>query len=318
MMFGLHSNAEIGYLTALGETLFSTILQCSGGSGGGGGKGQDAAVKQMIDKFLDTLPQCFVMLDLFAKAKERTPMVVVCLQECERMNTLITTIRTSLEDLDAGLKGQLNITDDMEALAGKMYINNQPDLWVKYAYFSLKDLLTWWDDLLMRIAQLDEYQDEMTPPKSLWISGMFNPMSFLTAIKQATARAKGLPLDGMDLKTTVTNERDAANVTEAAEEGAFIHGFTLQGAAWENGRGGEQGSLGEMVPKELTPELPVMLVTAIERHLQVTTGFYTCPVYITTLRGGTFVFPALLRMESEDTDAKYWILMGAALFMQPE
>jgi dynein heavy chain len=122
----------------------------------------------------------------------------------------------------------------------------------------------------------------------------------------------------MDLKTTVTNERDTANVTEAAEEGAYIHGFTLQGAAWENGRGGEQGSLGEMVPKELTPELPVMLVTAIERHQQVYVGFYTCPVYITTLRGGTFVFQALLRMESEDTDAKYWILMGAALFMQPE
>jgi len=63
-MFGLHSNAEIGYLTALGETLFTTILQCSGGSGGGGGKGQDAAVKAMIDRFLDTLPQCFIMLDL--------------------------------------------------------------------------------------------------------------------------------------------------------------------------------------------------------------------------------------------------------------
>ena len=35
-MFGLHPNAEIGYLTTLGETLFSTILSCSGGSGGGG------------------------------------------------------------------------------------------------------------------------------------------------------------------------------------------------------------------------------------------------------------------------------------------
>jgi hypothetical protein len=44
-MFGLHSNAEIGYLTGMGETLFSTILQCSGGSGGGGGKGKDAVVK---------------------------------------------------------------------------------------------------------------------------------------------------------------------------------------------------------------------------------------------------------------------------------
>jgi len=188
-MFGLHSNAEIGYLTALGETLFSTILQCSGGSGGGGGKGKDAAVKGMIDKFLGELPQPFIMLDLFAKAKERTPMVVVCLEECERMNILTDTIRKSLEDLDAGLKGQLNITEDMEALSAKMFINAQPDLWVKYAYFSLKDLLTWWDDLLMRIAQLEEYQDEMIPPKSLWISGMFNPMSFLTAIMQATARA---------------------------------------------------------------------------------------------------------------------------------
>jgi len=107
----------------------------------------------------------------------------------------------------------------------------------------------------------------MTPPKSLWISGMFNPMSFLTAIMQATARAKGLPLDGMVLKTTITNERDPSNIAESSPEGAFIHGFTLQGAAWENGRGGEQGSLGEMIPKELTPELPVMLVTAIERHL---------------------------------------------------
>jgi len=122
----------------------------------------------------------------------------------------------------------------------------------------------------------------------------------------------------MTLKTTVTNERDVANISEASPDGAFIHGFTLQGAAWENGRGGEQGSLGEMVPKELTPELPVMLVTAIERHLQVSTGYYTCPVYITTLRGGTFVFPALLRMESEDSDEKYWILMGVGLFMQPE
>lgn len=317
-MFGLHSNAEIGYLTTQGETLFATIIQCSGGSGGGGGKGKDAVVKGIIDKFLDALPQQFVMLDLFAKAKDRTPMVVVCLQECERMNTLIFTLRTSLEDLDAGLKGQLNITEDMESLAAKMYLNMQPDLWIKYAYFSLKDLFVWFDDLMARIAQLEDYQDEMIPPKSLWISAMFNPMSFLTAIMQETARGKGLPLDGMVLKTTVTNERDAANVTEAAEDGRFVHGFTLQGAAWENGRGGEQGCLGEMIPKELTPELPVMLVTAIERHLETKAGFYTCPVYITTLRGGTYVFTALLRMESDEFDEKIWILSGVALFMQPE
>ena len=78
-MFGLHSNAEIGYLTTMGETLFSTILQCTGGSGGGGGKGKDQIVKGMIDRFLEVLPPEFIMMDIQAKATDKTPMVVVCL-----------------------------------------------------------------------------------------------------------------------------------------------------------------------------------------------------------------------------------------------
>lgn len=127
----------------------------------------------------------------------------------------------------------------MEALSAKMFINMQPDLWVKYAYFSLKDLPTWFEDLLLRVRQLEEYSEELIAPKSLWISGLFNPMSFLTAIMQATARLDNLPLDNMALRTDVTNERDPSNVAEAAERGSFIHGFTLQGAAWENGRGTE-------------------------------------------------------------------------------
>ena len=80
------------------------------------------------------------MLDINARAKERTPYIIVCLQECERMNILMFTMKKSLEDLDAGLKGQLNVTDDMETLANSMFLNLQPDLWVKYAYFSLKGL----------------------------------------------------------------------------------------------------------------------------------------------------------------------------------
>jgi dynein heavy chain len=63
------------------------------------------------------------MIDIFAKAKDKTPYVVVCLQECERMNTLLSEIITSLTDLDAGLKGVLNITDAMETLSQKLSLN---------------------------------------------------------------------------------------------------------------------------------------------------------------------------------------------------
>ena len=70
------------------------------------------------------------------------------------MNILTGMITQTLVDLDAGLKGQLNITDDMEALANSMFLNKPPAIWVKYAYFSNKDLINWFEDLLLRIIQL--------------------------------------------------------------------------------------------------------------------------------------------------------------------
>lgn len=150
---------------------------------------------------------------------------------------------------------------------------------------------------------------------SLWISGLFNPMSFLTAIMQVTARSDGLPLDNMCLKADVINIRDPAEVQEIPEKGRYIHGFYIQGASWEMGRGPEQGNLTEMIPKELRPELPIVHITAIERKDQVSVGFYDCPVYVTTLRGATYVFTAKLKMESDEFDSKLWVLAGVAMIM---
>jgi dynein heavy chain len=78
-MFGLHPNAEIGYLTSQGENLCFIILACSGGGSGGGASRKDQVVKEIIDRFLGVLPQGFNMIELNAKAKDRSPYVVVCL-----------------------------------------------------------------------------------------------------------------------------------------------------------------------------------------------------------------------------------------------
>lgn len=317
-MFGLHANAEIGYLTTTGEKLFATILQCSGGSGGGGGAGKDEKVKEIINNFLERLPEYYDMLEIHGKAKEKAPFVVVCLQECERMNGLLFTIKTSLEELMDGLLGKLNMTDDMEALANKLFLNLQPDGWVKVAYPSLKGLSEWFVDLILRCDQLVEYSAELIAPKSLWISALFNPMSFITAIKQVTARKSGESLDDMALQTDITNHRSPEEIAEAAEDGAYIHGFFLEGAAWELGRGTEQGYLADMVLKDLHPVLPVMHVTAVQAQNQTKIGRYRCPAYQTSMRGAHFVFECLLAMESEEFDDKLWILAGVALLMAPE
>ncbi len=114
-MFGLHPNAEIGYLTQLGETLFTTILSVSGASAAGGGGGEDT-VKSTIANLLKELPPNFNMIDLILRIEDKTPYMIVAIQESEKMNQLLNEIRFSLTELDQGLDGALNITDAMEEL----------------------------------------------------------------------------------------------------------------------------------------------------------------------------------------------------------
>lgn len=94
-MFGLHANAEIGYLTTLGDGLCFTILACSGGSGGGGASKEDIA-KAKLDNFLERLPEPFNIVDLKSRVTESTPYVIVCLQESERMNGMTAVVRGML------------------------------------------------------------------------------------------------------------------------------------------------------------------------------------------------------------------------------
>jgi dynein heavy chain len=148
------------------------------------------------------------MIEIMGKTKERSPYIVVCFQECERMNILTGEIKTSLLELDAGLKGQLNVTDAMEGLSTSLNLNRIPDSWVPVAYFSNKTLIEWFADLMLRIEQLQEWSDELVTPATVWISGLFNPMSYLTAIMQVTARAGGLPLDDMVLQTDILNTKN--------------------------------------------------------------------------------------------------------------
>lgn len=92
-----------------------------------------------------------------------------------------------------------------------------------------------------RIQQFTDWTDKFEIPKSLWISGLFNSMSFLTAIMQSTARADSLALDKMSLNYVVTEFADPSEILgdNPCDEGAFIHGLFLEGVGWEKGGRGE-------------------------------------------------------------------------------
>lgn len=203
----------------------------------------------------------------------------------------------------------------MEVLQKELIINKVPGSWAQVAYPSLKKLQEWYTDLLQRVNQLKEWTDAAETPNVVWISGLFNPMSYLTAIMQVTAREHTLPLDDIILRTEVKNSFNTDDFPTFAEQGAYVNGFFMEGANWEL-NGNEEGYLVEQQPKELHPSLPIVHVTAIQRKFEKTVAVYQCPCYVTTARGPTYVFTAGLQLESEEQDVKKWILSGTALILQ--
>lgn len=61
-------------------------------------------MKAILEEILEKLPEQFNMMELHARAEDKTPYVLVALQECERMNLLTREMRRSLRELDLGLK----------------------------------------------------------------------------------------------------------------------------------------------------------------------------------------------------------------------
>ena len=194
-LFGLHPNSEIGYLNNAAENLFSTILTLEGAGGAGDAIG-GVSVRTTLEDLLARLPSKFGMIDIQLRAepllkKESSPYVVVALQECTRMNTLIHEIRRSLTELQKGMDGALNMSEPMEDLMQALSINQVPGRnpfhktsWEKLAWWSKKTLGSWFLDLLRRVHQLEDWSMDLVLPYALWLPGLFNPTAFLTAVMQ--------------------------------------------------------------------------------------------------------------------------------------
>ena len=97
-LYGLHPNAEIGFLTATSEKLFKTVFELQpreSGSGGGATSTREekvtiiimffiasaaSKVKTIVDDISEKMPDQFNMHDIMAKCEERTPYIIVCFQ----------------------------------------------------------------------------------------------------------------------------------------------------------------------------------------------------------------------------------------------
>uniref|UniRef100_A0A8D2N8R8 Dynein axonemal heavy chain 17 n=1 Tax=Zonotrichia albicollis TaxID=44394 RepID=A0A8D2N8R8_ZONAL len=342
-LYGLHPNAEIGFLTQRSERLLRTVLELqprdsstgqgaggtqeemvrvlrvtqeemgrvqrgSGDLGGDGESAQGQWVQTLLEEMLEKLPDEFNMAELLARLEERTPYAVVALQECERMNALTAEMRRSLGELELGLKGELTMTSEMETMQNSLFFGTVPESWVRRSYPSTASLGSWFADLLARSSELEAWTRDFSLPSTLRLGGFFNPQALLTAIMQSTARKNRWPLDRMALQCDVT-KKSREDFASAPREGAYVHGLFMEGARWDV----QAGTITEARLKELTPAMPVVFIRAIPDDKQDTRGLYPCPLYRTRQRGPTYVWT--FNLKTKENPSK-WVLAGVALLLQ--
>lgn len=306
--YGLHPNAEIGFKLREAETLCNSLVQLQPREAGGeGGMSTEEKAKMVLDDLVERLPDQFDMEDIRGRVDEYTPYVMVAIQESERMNMLLAEMKRSLAELDLGLKGDLTMSEPMERLMKALAVDAVPGSWRNLAYPSLRPLGSWLQNLLQRVQQLTEWTADLGVPKVVWLSGLFNPQSFLTAVMQTTARRNDWPLDKTVVLTEVT-KKQPDQIDAPSRDGAFIHGLTLEGCRWDD----KAGVLEDSKPKELFCPMPVILVRAVTVDKAEMKDAYQCPVYTTEARFREEVFTAQLKSKHSWI---HWTLRGVCLFL---
>ncbi|BET02170.1 Dynein, axonemal heavy chain [Nesidiocoris tenuis] len=310
LLYGLHPNAEYNFLTTQAANLFNIIFELqpreTSGEGGDGASKEDK-VRSAVDDILDKCGETFHVHEMMAKTEDRSPYTIVAFQECERMNILTNEMKRSLRELSLGLKGELTITSDMEVLEEALFVDKVPDAWMAKAYPSNLGLAAWFSDLQLRQKELEVWTGDFILPATIWLGGLFNPQSFLTAIMQMTARKNEWPLDKMCLQFDVT-KRIREEFSSAPREGAYLSMLYMEGARWDV----TLGTIEDSKPKELYPLLPVIHARAITLDKQDLRNIYECPAYKTKLRGPTYVWT--FNLKTKQKPAK-WVLAGVGVLL---
>uniref|UniRef100_A0A8C4NM26 Dynein heavy chain 5, axonemal n=1 Tax=Dicentrarchus labrax TaxID=13489 RepID=A0A8C4NM26_DICLA len=323
-VFGLHPNADITYQTNLANETLSTIINIQPkDSGGGAGETREASVQRLASEMLEKLPPDYVPHEIKGQLQKMgplQPMNIFLRQEVDRMQRVISIVRSTLTDLKLAIDGTIIMSEDLRDALDCMFDARIPRLWLRLSWPSAT-LGFWFSELLERNQQLSAWISTGRP-NQFWLTGFFNPQGFLTAMRQETTRSnlsRGWALDTVTVSNDVTKmmREDVSAPPPEDVGGVYIYGLFLDGAGWDR----RSAKLTEAPPKVLFTPLPVVHVYAISSANMAdnkrqpggggAVSLYSCPVYKKPRRTDlNFIFSLQLRSVQP---VEHWTLRGAAL-----
>jgi dynein heavy chain len=295
-------------------------MGASSSTGGkAGGKSPEEVMDDMDADLIEITPKKFDQ-DLF---EEKFPTMyaesrnTVVKQEAAKYNRLLELLAVQLPLFRRAVKGLVVMTEDLENVGKGLFMNAVPEQWAGVGFLSLKPLTAWYKDLNDRIDFFNLWYKD-GHPISFWVSGLFFPQAFFTAVLQNFARAHKFAIDRVDFDVEVADhfKMDGSDISKPPEAGSYMRGLFLEGCRWDD----RLHALGPSLPKQLFTPLPVVLFKPV-LDWKPQQGVYPCPVYKVLSRKGTLSttghstnFVRDMALPSKE-DPDVWIRAGVAAFL---
>ena len=325
-LFGLHPNAELEYRITETNTLFRNLIdlepkESGGDSGDSEGNRFDAVKGQCDDITAKSADGLFDIIKMKqTREGELTPDQNVFMQECEQMRALCELIKKNCKDICDAIDGKLTMDERIEQLIFSLSANRVPAKWISDGFATNRPLGSWLKSLVARIEQLKQFEgNDNTVPKVVFINRLFNPLSYLTAIRQLAARKLEQELDKLDILTEPSNyylkDNEPQGIVFKESQGVPIYGLHLQGCRFDE----DNKVLEESRPKENFFVLPIIFCKVMSVELldpkKDLKNSYICPIYKTIDRQSTFVCFAQFRTKAPPAK---WTIAGVAVILDCE
>lgn len=232
------------------------------------------------------------------------PMNIFLRQEIERMQRVLSLVRSTLTELRLAIEGTIIMSENLRDALDCMFDARIPNHWTKVSWLS-STLGFWFSELLERNCQFTSWIFNGRP-HCFWMTGFFNCQGFLTAMRQEITRAnKGWALDNTVLCNEVTKWMKD-DISAPPAEGVYVYGLYLEGAGWDK----RNMKLTESKPKVLFELMPVIRIYA-ENNTIRDPWFYSCPIYKKPVRTNLNYIAAVDLRTAQAPE--HWVLRGVAL-----